>query len=256
VSAVRKRVCIVGAGISGLGVAWALSHHPDRFDFELWEKSPRIGGNAVTVDIPQDDGSTIPVDISVTAYIPTVYHHYVTLLARYGIAALPTRFSYSVRYGDGIYAHDFDSPLKQALRPEIDRFQALVRRMKRGTARSASTSRLVAAATPYNYISMGRLLDLHGFSAEFRFKVLKPLFVNFVLASGLFDMPATLFARYLEFFDIERSTPMVTWDQGTANLYRKMSAHFRDRIYLGRGVVRIARDTGGVIVRAEDGHEA
>ena len=84
----RKRICIVGGGISGLGAAWALSHHPDLFDFELWEKNPRIGGNAVTVDIPQDDGSTIPVDISVTAYIPTVYHHYVNLLARYGIAAL------------------------------------------------------------------------------------------------------------------------------------------------------------------------
>ncbi|MBA3493559.1 MAG: NAD(P)-binding protein, partial [Gammaproteobacteria bacterium] len=77
----RKRVCIVGGGISGLGAAWALSHHPDRFDFELWEKNPRIGGNAVTVEIPQDDGSKIPVDISVTAYIPTVYHHYVILLA-------------------------------------------------------------------------------------------------------------------------------------------------------------------------------
>src|SRR5687767_7219447 len=35
------------------------------------------------------------------------------------------------------------------------------------------------------------------------------------IVQGLFDMPAALFARYLEFFDIERSTPMVTWDQGT-----------------------------------------
>ncbi|MGH3131212.1 MAG: NAD(P)-binding protein, partial [Gaiellaceae bacterium] len=186
----RKRVCIVGGGISGLGAAWALSHHPERFDFELWEKNPGIGGNAVTVEIPQDDGSTIPVDISVTAYIPTVYRHYAILLAHYGIAALPTRFSYSVRYGEGVYAHDFDSPLKEELRPEIERFQALMQRMQRFTALSGSTSRLCAAANPYNYISMGRLLDLHGFSSEFRFKVLKPMFVNFVLASGLFDMPA------------------------------------------------------------------
>ena len=251
----RKRVCIVGGGISGLGAAWALSHHPDRFDFELWEKNPRIGGNAVTVEIPQDDGSKIPVDISVTAYIPTVYHHYVILLARYGIVALPTRFSYSVRYGDGVYAHDVESPLKAELRPEIERFQALMQRMQRFTALSGSTSRLIAAANPYNYITMGRLLDLHGFSSEFRFKVLKPLFVNFVLASGLFDMPAALFARYLDFFNIERSTPMVTWDQGTANLYRKMSAHFRDRIHLGRGVARIFRDASGVLVRDEQGRE-
>ena len=122
----RKRVCIVGGGISGLGAAWALSRHPDRFEIALYEKEDRIGGNAVTVDIPQDDGSVIPVDISVTAFIPTVYHHYVQLLDLYGFAQVPTRFSYSVSCGDGIYAHDFESPMKDELKDEIARFQSLL----------------------------------------------------------------------------------------------------------------------------------
>jgi predicted NAD/FAD-binding protein len=74
-----------------------------------------------------------------------------------------------------------------------------------------------------------------------------------VLASSLFDMPAGLFARYLDFFDIERSTPMVTWDQGTANLYRRMTAAFRDRIHLSRGVRRVVRDGDGVTVVDEAG---
>ena len=105
----KTRVCVVGGGISGLSAAWALNQHPDRFEFELWEKNDYLGGNAMTVEIPQDDGSTIPIDISVTAYIPTIYNHYVLLLKQYGIESLPTRFSYSVRYGDGVYAHDFES---------------------------------------------------------------------------------------------------------------------------------------------------
>ena len=41
----------------------------------MFEAHPRIGGNAVTADIPQDDGTTIPFDISVAACIPSVYHH-------------------------------------------------------------------------------------------------------------------------------------------------------------------------------------
>ncbi len=105
---------------------------------------------------------------------------------------------------------------------------------------------------------MGRMLDAYGISLAFRYKVLEPLFVNFVLASGLFDMPASLFARYLDFCDIEKSTPMVTWDQGTANLYRQMSAPFTDRIHLSRGVRKITR-TGGshgsVLVRDQYGRE-
>ncbi len=56
----RRRVAIVGGGISGLGAAWALHHHPDQFDFRLFEGQAQIGGNAITADMPQDDGSTIP----------------------------------------------------------------------------------------------------------------------------------------------------------------------------------------------------
>ena len=251
----KRRVCIVGAGVSGLGAAWSLAQHPDKFDFEIFERNDRIGGNAVTVEIPQDDGTTIPVDISVTAYIPTVYNHYVMMLERYGIKSMPTRFSYTVHYDDGIYAHDFESPLKDELRPEIERFQALLKKMKPWSVLSDSTSKARAMMNPYNYITMGKLLDKHGFSSAFRYKILKPLFVNFVLASGLFDMPAGLFARYLDFFDIEKSTPMVTWDQGTANLYRRMTESFKDKIHLNRGVRKITRDGSGVTIKDEHGKE-
>lgn len=251
----KRRVCIVGGGVSGLAAAWALARQPDRFEISLFEKNDRLGGNAMTVEIPQDDGSRIPIDISVTAYIPTVYNHYVILLKKYGIESLPTRFSYSVRYEDGTYAHDFESQMKEELRAEIDKFQRLLRVLKSFNFLSASPSRAKAMLNPFNYIAMGRLLDLLNFSSDFRYKLLKPLFVNFVLASGLFDMPASLFSRYLDFFDIEKATPMVTWDQGTANLYRKMSAEFAQSVHLNRGVKKILRDERGVTVRDTQGRE-
>jgi hypothetical protein len=155
-----------------------------------------------------------------------------------------------------VYAHDFDSPLKQELRDEIARFQALLRRLRKLNFLGDAGSQLKSALNPFNYVTMGRLLDVYGFSSDFRYKILKPLFVNFVLASSLFEMPASLFARYLDFFDIEASSPMVTWDQGTANLYRGMTAGFRDRIHLGRGVRRIVRKNGGVVVFDTQGGEA
>ncbi|MDE2886322.1 MAG: NAD(P)-binding protein, partial [Chloroflexota bacterium] len=110
-----RRIAIVGGGVSGLGAAWALHHHPDRFDFRLFEAQDRIGGNAVTVDMPQDDGSSIPFDISVTACIPSVYHHILLVMKRFGIELVDTRFSYSVKYAGQVYAHDFDSDLREQL---------------------------------------------------------------------------------------------------------------------------------------------
>ena len=59
----QRRIAIIGGGISGLGAAWALHHDPDRFDFRLFEAQEQLGGNAITADMPQDDGSSIPFDI-------------------------------------------------------------------------------------------------------------------------------------------------------------------------------------------------
>ncbi len=228
-----KRIGIIGGGISGLAAAWGLHQHPDRFDFRLFEAQDRIGGNAVTVDMPQEDGTAIPFDISVTACIPSIYHHIVLLMERFGIELVETKFSYSVKYRGQVYAHDFDSEIRKELQPEIDKFQRLLKRLHRFGRLSRSQSKFVNALNPYNYVSMGTVLNWHGFSGEFRYKILKPMFVNFVLATNVFDMPASLFSRYLEFFDIESATPMQTWDQGTRRIYENLTAGFTDRIYLG-----------------------
>ncbi|MYH70162.1 MAG: NAD(P)-binding protein, partial [Gammaproteobacteria bacterium] len=172
-----KKIAIIGAGVSGLGVAWALHRHPDRFDFRLYEAQSRVGGNAVTVDMPQDDGSSIPFDISVTACIPSVYHHILLFMQQHGIDLVDTRFSYSVKYRGGTYAHDFDSDIRRQLQPEIRKFQKLLRRLKRFGRLNRSRSRLLNALTPYNYVSMGALLNFGRFSGEFRDKILNPMFV-------------------------------------------------------------------------------
>ncbi len=249
-----RRIAIIGAGVSGLGVAWALHRHPDRFDFRVYEARPEIGGNAITADMPQDDGSSIPFDISVTACIPSVYHHILLFMRQHGIGLVDTRFSYSVKYRGGIYAHDMDSDIRRELQDEIERFQKLLKRLHRFGRLNRSRSRLLNALNPFNYVSMGTLLNFGGFSGDFRYKVLKPMFVNFLMATNVFDMPASLFSRYLEFFDIEKATPMQTWDQGTRRVHEAMSAGFRDRIYLDRPVRKVLRGHSGVVVQDENGN--
>ena len=248
-----RRIAIVGAGISGLGAAWGLSHHPDKFDFRIFEARGEIGGNAVTVDMPQGDGSTIPFDISVTALIPSVYQHVLLLMERFGIDMLETRFSYSVKYGDEIYAHDFDSNLRRELQRDIVKFQKLLRRLHRFGRLTRSRSRLLNALNPYNYLSMGMVLKMGRFSDDFKYKILKPMFVNFLMATDVFAMPASLFARYLEFFDIETATTMQTWDQGTRRIYENLSLGFRDKINLNRPVRKVYRQASGVVIEDENG---
>ena len=81
--------------------------------------------------MPQDDGGSIPFDISVTACIPSVYDHILLLMEQFGIELIDTKFSYSVKYGGQIYAHDFDSDIREQLQSEIAKFQKLLRRIQR-----------------------------------------------------------------------------------------------------------------------------
>ncbi len=39
-----RRVAIIGAGVSGLGAAWALNRHPEGFDFRVFEAHACVGG--------------------------------------------------------------------------------------------------------------------------------------------------------------------------------------------------------------------
>ncbi|MDE0415114.1 MAG: FAD-dependent oxidoreductase [Gammaproteobacteria bacterium] len=248
-----RRIAIIGGGVSGLGAAWALSRHPDRFDFRLYEAQARLGGNAITADMPQDDGSSIPFDISVTALIPSVYQHILLVMQQHDIDLIDTRFSYSVKYRGGVYAHDFDSDIRRELQPEIERFQKLLKRLHWFGRVNNTRSRLLNLLNPFNYVSMGTVLNWGRFSGDFRYKILKPMFVNFLMATNVFDMPASLFSRYLQFFDIEAATPMKTWDQGTRRIYEALSDGFRDRIYLNRPVRKVHRRPSHVLVEDENG---
>ncbi len=248
-----RRIAIIGAGVSGLGVAWALSRHPERFDFRVYEAQAQVGGNAVTADMPQNDGGSIPFDISVTALIPSVYQHILLVMEQNGIDLIDTRFSYSVKYRGGVYAHDFDSDIRRELQPEIERFQKLLRRLHWFGRVNNTRSRVLNALNPFNYVSMGTVLNWGRFSGDFRYKILKPMFVNFLMATNVFDMPASLFSRYLQFFDIEAATPMKTWDQGTRRIYQALSRDFEDRIYLNRPVRKVYRRPSEVVVEDENG---
>ena len=186
-----RKIAIIGGGVSGLGAAWALHHDSDRFDFRLFEAQEQLGGNAVTVDMPQEDGVSIPFDISVTACIPSVYQHFMALLEQFGIELIDTRFSYSVKYRGGTYAHDFDSDIREQLQHEIRKFQRILRVLHRFGRLTNARSKFLNALNPFNYISMGTVLNLAGLSGDFRYKILKPMFVNFLMATNVFDMPAS-----------------------------------------------------------------
>ncbi len=207
----------------------------------------------MTVETPQADGTSIPFDISVNALIRSVHHHILLLMRQFDIELVDTVFSCGVKRGGSTHAHDMVSDIRNRCQTEIGRFQRSPRHLKWFGRLNRTRSKLLGALNPFDYVSMGAILNVGGFSGDFGFKTLKPMFVNFLMATNVLDMPASLFARCLEFFDVESATPIRTRDQGTRRTHEKLSAGFRDELYLQRPARKVFRRGSGAVVGDECG---
>ena len=94
----KKRIAIIGAGISGLGCAYALRQHPE-FEITLYEAGDHIGGHSNTVDITCNiDGKEIThgVDTGFLVFNRKTYPRLVRLFEEIQAPVAPSEMSFSV----------------------------------------------------------------------------------------------------------------------------------------------------------------
>ncbi|MBT6149034.1 MAG: FAD-dependent oxidoreductase, partial [Gemmatimonadetes bacterium] len=89
----RKKIAIVGSGISGLTAAYLLQR---RHDVTVFEAADYIGGHTNTVRVEVDSGQW-DVDTGFIVHNPHSYPNFVRLLQQLGVASLETDMSFSVK---------------------------------------------------------------------------------------------------------------------------------------------------------------
>ncbi len=94
----RKRVAIVGTGISGLTAAFFLQHH---FDLTILEQNQYVGGHTNTVTVENDhggsSGQSIAVDTGFIVYNDRTYPNFIKLLEHLQVPGQASEMSFSVR---------------------------------------------------------------------------------------------------------------------------------------------------------------
>ena len=93
----RKKIAVIGSGITGLASAWLL-HKP--YDVTLFEKNAYIGGHTHTIDVPEQDRQ-IPVDTGFIVYNDRNYPNLIGLFAQLGIPTRDTDMSFGFSLNQG-----------------------------------------------------------------------------------------------------------------------------------------------------------
>jgi predicted NAD/FAD-binding protein len=89
----RRRIAVVGSGVSGLTAAYVLQRS---VDVSLYEADSRLGGHAHTHDVLTPDSGAIPVDTGFIVHNTRTYPHLLRLFAELGVATQPTEMSMSI----------------------------------------------------------------------------------------------------------------------------------------------------------------
>jgi uncharacterized protein len=91
---IRKKVAIVGSGISGMASAWFLN---PEYDITIFEKENRTGGHSNTVEVLEAD-KVIPIDTGFMVYNEVTYPLLTRLFKELDVATKPTCMSFSVQH--------------------------------------------------------------------------------------------------------------------------------------------------------------
>jgi hypothetical protein len=248
------KIAVVGAGISGLGAALALS---DANDVQVFEQADRIGGHANTVEVEYADG-TQPVD---TGFIVYNHRNYPNLTALFEHLDVPTRwsdmsFGFSQGRGACEYAcDDLDRIFAQRWRAGDPRFVKMVREILRFT----KVAPLDMAEGRLDGLSLSQWLEQRRFSGWFRERFLLPMGGAIWSTSlrDVLDFPAVNFVRFFCNHDLMTGLdPAQRWrtvEGGSREYVRRVHARLGPRIRPGRRVVQVETGHGQPSLRFADG---
>lgn len=249
----RKRVAVIGSGISGVSAAWFLR---DTHDVTLYEAEARAGGHTCTVDVDYD-GTHISVDVGFIVFNDRNYPNLCALFEHLGVKHEITNMSFAMSLDGGRREW-----CGQSLRTVFARKRNLASPgflwMLRDVLRF---NRIAIKDRDSGYmhgLSIGDYLARRKFSARFRNDYLIPMAAAIwsTPETRMMDFPAKAFVNFFENHRLLEVVPPLwkTVSGGSRNYLDRMIADLGPRVRLATPVTSIERlATGGVLVHDGNG---
>ncbi|MHC0042111.1 NAD(P)/FAD-dependent oxidoreductase [Vibrio campbellii] len=242
----RKKIAIVGTGISGLTCGYYL--HKEH-DVTLFEANDYIGGHTATIDVSVD-GKDYAIDTGFIVYNDRTYPNFIKMMNEIGVEGLPTQMSFSVRNdGNGLEynGHTVSTLFAQKrnwANPKFYRFISEILRFNK-LAKSFANDKSTDSQT------LGAFLDEHDFSPFFTDNYILPMGAA-IWSSTLADMRAFPLMFFLRFFlnhgllDITNRPQWYVIKGGSRSYIGPLTKGFADNIRLNSPVEKVIRTDNGV----------
>ncbi|MGD1878060.1 MAG: NAD(P)/FAD-dependent oxidoreductase [Kiloniellaceae bacterium] len=248
------RIAVVGAGIAGLGAAWALS---SRHRVTVFEAANYLGGHANTRNISVD-GQCLAVDTGFIVYNETNYPQLTKLFEHIGVKSEASDMSFAVSLNDGQI--EYEGSLRGLLVQPSNLLRPTHLAMLRDVLRFYRTAPALLDRNDGSEPTLGEFLDAGGYSRAFAEQHLLPMGAALWSSTldGMRDFPARSFVRFFvnhRLFDLGQRPSWRTVTGGSREYVRRLSTSFANRARLQSPVVALRRTPAGVVLRSPYGGE-
>ncbi len=248
------KIAVVGAGITGLGAAWALSR---KHRVTVFEAGDYLGGHANT-RVVEVGGRSLAVDTGFIVYNEVNYPQLTQLFAHLGVETQASDMSFSVSLDRGRmeYAGSAAGLLAQPLNLLKPSYITMLREL----LRFYRTAPAILQREQDPHMTLGEMLEAGGYSRAFIERHILPMGAA-IWSSSLNDMrdfPARSFVRFFVnhgLFALGERTRWRTVTGGSREYVRRLSAGFRNRARLKSPVTELRRTPVGVLLRSPYGGE-
>ncbi|WP_232962543.1 NAD(P)/FAD-dependent oxidoreductase [Paracoccus tegillarcae] len=243
----RRRIAIIGSGISGLGAAWLLD---DRHDVTLFEAAPRAGGHARTVH-----AEGVDVDTGFIVCNRRTYPLFIPMLEKLGVALEPSDMSFGASFGQGRYEYGTSSTRAMFAQPMC--------LMDAGHWRLIRDIMRFFRQAPSHHASDGSIGDLIGalrLGDEFRDRFLLPISgaIWSTPTAEMMKFPAGAFVRFFDnhgLLSVNGQPQWLTVSGGSQRYVQAILDRLKGDLRLSCPVHSVRRDPGGITIASARGEE-
>ncbi|PYB70087.1 NAD(P)/FAD-dependent oxidoreductase [Rhizobium wuzhouense] len=250
----KRKIAVIGSGISGLSCAWLLSRSAE---VVLYETEGRPGGHSNTVLAP-GRGKDTPVDTGFIVYNDRNYPNLVKLFEHLDVPTLASDMSFAASLGDGAFEYS-GSGLGGLLGQKTNLLRPRFWRMVKDILRFYREAPALLDRPELDGVSLGDYLASAGYADSFVEDHLLPMGAAIwsTTASEMRLYPLQAFIRFFVNHGLLTLTDRPRWRTvkgGSREYVARILADFRGTVRLSTAVAHVRRLAVGVEVIDIHGH--